>query len=102
MKIVKHSGNIVEYNPIKLRQSLLKSGTSPMTVSAILKTIEKEIYEGISTKQIYKMAFALLKKECHSHARPLQFEGSRPNVRPAGFFFKNTLPVFSLPKNTKP
>ena len=62
MKIIKHSGNIVDYNPTKLKQSLLKSGASQMTVSAILKTIEKEIYEGISTKQIYKMAFNLLKK----------------------------------------
>nr|MBP6586720.1 restriction endonuclease [Flavobacterium sp.] len=76
------------YNPIKLRQSLLKSGASPMTVSAILKTIEKEIYEGISTKQIYKMAFALLKKECHSHAARYNLKEAVRMLGPAGFFFE--------------
>lgn len=88
MKIIKHSGNIVEYNPIKLKQSLLKSGASPITVSAILKTIEKEIYEGISTKQIYKMAFGLLKKECHSHAARYNLKEAVRMLGPAGFFFE--------------
>lgn len=88
MKIIKHSGNIVEYNPIKLKQSLLKSGASPITVSSILKTIEKEIYEGISTKQIYKMAFGLLKKECHSHAARYNLKEAVRMLGPAGFFFE--------------
>jgi len=59
MKIVKHSGDIVDFNPVKLENSLLKSGASQLVVDVILKTIQKEIYEGISTKQIYKMAFSL-------------------------------------------
>ncbi len=88
MKIVKHSGNIVEFNPSKLRQSLLKSGASPMTVSTILKTIEKEVYEGISTKQIYKMAFGLLKKECHSLAARYNLKEAVRLLGPAGFFFE--------------
>ena len=62
MKIVKHSGLIVEFNPAKLKSSLLKSGASTKVVDGIMKQIQAEIYEGISTKQIYKMAFALLKK----------------------------------------
>jgi hypothetical protein len=88
MKIVKHSGNIVDYNPSKLRQSLLKSGASQMTVSTILHTIEKEIYEGISTKQIYKMAFNLLKKVCHSHAARYNLKEAVRLLGPAGFFFE--------------
>lgn len=88
MKIVKQSGNIVEYNPIKLRQSLLKSGASQMTVSAILKTIEKEIYEGISTKQIYKKAFSLLKKDSHSYAARYNLKEAVRLLGPAGFFFE--------------
>ncbi|MBP6757808.1 MAG: restriction endonuclease [Flavobacterium sp.] len=88
MKIVKHSGNIVDYNPSKLRQSLLKSGASPMTVSTILHTIEKEIYEGISTKQIYKMAFGLLKKVSNSHAARYNLKEAVRLLGPAGFFFE--------------
>ena len=88
MKIVKHSGNIVDYNPTKLKQSLLKSGASRMTVSAILKTIENEIYEGISTKQIYKMAFNLLKKTSCSHAARYNLKEAIRLLGPAGFFFE--------------
>ena len=88
MKIVKHSGNIVDYNPLKLKQSLLKSGASQMTVSAILKTIDKDIYEGISTKQIYKMAFSLLKKTSSSNAARYNLKESIRLLGPAGFFFE--------------
>ena len=88
MKIVKHSGNIVDYNPTKLKQSLLKSGASQMLVASILKAIEKEIYEGISTKIIYKMAFGLLKKVSNSHAARYNLKEAIRLLGPAGFFFE--------------
>jgi hypothetical protein len=88
MKIVKHSGNIVDYNPLKLKQSLLKSGASNLEVDAILHTIENQIYEGISTKEIYKMAFSLLKKECHSHAARYNLKEAIRLLGPTGFFFE--------------
>lgn len=88
MKIVKHSGNIVEYNPLKLKQSLLKSGASNLEVETILHAIEGEIYEGISTKQIYKMAFNLLKKASHSHAARYNLKEAIRLLGPAGFFFE--------------
>ncbi len=88
MKIVKHSGDIVDFNPIKLKKSLLKSGASQSVVETILQTIKKEIYEGISTKQIYKMAFGLLKKEANSHAARYNLKESIRLLGPAGFFFE--------------
>jgi hypothetical protein len=88
MKIVKHSGDIVDFNPIKLKQSLLKSGASQSVVETILQTIKKEIYEGISTKQIYKMAFSLLKKAANSHAARYNLKESIRLLGPAGFFFE--------------
>jgi hypothetical protein len=88
MKIVKHSGDIVDFNPIKLKQSLLKSGASQSVVETILQTIKKEIYEGISTKQIYKMAFSLLKKAANSNAARYNLKESIRLLGPAGFFFE--------------
>jgi hypothetical protein len=88
MKIVKHSGNIVDYNPLKLEQSLLKSGASNLEVETILHTIEGEIYEGIATKKIYKMAFNLLKKVAHSHAAQYNLKEAIRLLGPAGFFFE--------------
>ena len=88
MKIVKHSGDIVDFNPTKLKQSLLKSGANTRVVDTILQTIQKEIYEGISTKQIYKMAFGLLKKAANSHAARYNLKEAIRLLGPAGFFFE--------------
>ena len=99
MKIVKHSGNIVDFNPSKLRQSLLKSGASNQQVGTILNAIEGEIYEGISTKQIYKMAFNLLKKTCNSHAARYNLKEAIRLLGPAGFFFEKYIArLFSAEK----
>jgi hypothetical protein len=88
MKIVKHSGDIVEFNPNKLKTSLLKSGASSSVVESILKLIQKQVYEGISTKEIYKMAFALLKKTANSHAARYNLREAIRLLGPAGFFFE--------------
>ncbi|HLF52218.1 ATP cone domain-containing protein [Flavobacterium sp.] len=88
MKIVKHSGDIVEFNPEKLKNSLLKSGASNLVVESILQAIKKEVYEGISTKQIYKMAFGLLKKTANSNAARYNLKAAIQLLGPAGFFFE--------------
>jgi hypothetical protein len=50
MKIIKHSGDIVDFDPEKLRKSLVKSGAGELIVD-ILHKIRKEIYDGITTKK---------------------------------------------------
>jgi hypothetical protein len=88
MKIVKHSGNIVEFNRDKLKSSLLKSGANKYVVDEVLQVIENQIYEGISTKKIYKLAFALLKKSSNSHAARYNLRAAIQLLGPAGFFFE--------------
>ncbi|CAM2790502.1 restriction endonuclease [Flavobacterium frigoris] len=88
MKIIKHSGDIVDFDPEKLRKSLMKSGADDLVVEDILHKISSEIYEGISTKKIYKRAFALLKKEANSHAARYNLRSALQSLGPAGFFFE--------------
>ena len=88
MKIVKHSGDIVAFIPKKLKASLLKSGANEAVVQKILLAIKKELYEGISTKKIYKMAFALLKKEANAHAARYNLRSALQLLGPTGFFFE--------------
>ena len=99
MKIVKHSGNIVDYNPLKLEQSLMKSGASQRVVKTILDAIEKEIYEGISTNQIYKMAFGLLKKVSNSNAARYNLKEAIRLLGPAGFFFEKYIALLFSSEN---
>ena len=88
MKIVKHSGNIVDFEREKLRDSLLKSGASKSIVEDVISQIEKQLYEGISTKKIYKLAFGLLKKNANSHAARYNLRAAIQLLGPAGFFFE--------------
>ncbi|WP_396146972.1 restriction endonuclease [Flavobacterium sp.] len=88
MKVVKFSGAIVEFEPEKLKKSLLKSGASHVAVDKILETIQSQIYNGITTKQIYKMAFGLLKKESNSHAAQYNLRAAIQMLGPAGFYFE--------------
>jgi len=88
MKIVKHSGNLVDFEPGKLRRSLLKSGAGKEKVDAILHSIENQIYEGISTQKIYKLAFELLKKSSNSHAARYNLRAAIQMLGPEGFFFE--------------
>lgn len=88
MKIIKHSGDIVDFDREKLKKSLLKSGASLTVVDGILQAIQREMYEGISTKHIYKMAFSLLKKVSDSHAARYNLRAAIQLLGPTGFFFE--------------
>jgi hypothetical protein len=88
MRIIKNSRDIVDFDPKKLRKSLVKSGAGELIVEDILYKIRKEIYDGISTKKIYKRAFTLLKKEANSHAARYNLRSGLQLLGPAGFFFE--------------
>jgi hypothetical protein len=99
MKIIKHSGAIVDFNKAKLKQSLLKSGAAPAIVNDVLRLIEKEVYDGISTKHIYKMAFGLLKKAANSHAAQYNLREAIRLLGPAGFFFEKFIARLFISEN---
>ena len=88
MRVVKHSGDVVEFNREKLKKSLLQSGANDHIVEEVLHAIEAEIYEGISTKKIYKSAFAKLKKASNSNAARYNLRTAIQMLGPAGFFFE--------------
>jgi hypothetical protein len=97
MKVVKKSGNFVVFDRIKLEQSLLNSGANQSVVQDVLQRIENEIYEGISTKRIYRMAYRLLRKISHSHAARYNLKEAIQLLGPAGFYFEKYIArLFSM------
>ncbi|WP_029272425.1 ATP cone domain-containing protein [Flavobacterium sp. KJJ] len=88
MKVIKHSGHIVPFDVEKLKISLQKSGASPNLIQESLAQIQNQIYEGITTKQIYKMAYAILKKASNGHAARYNLRSALQMLGPAGFFFE--------------
>jgi hypothetical protein len=88
MKVTKYSGEVVAFEKDKLKKSLLKSGACEADVSRVLQTIEKQLYDGIPTKKIYKMAFQLLKKVSNVHAAKYNLRTALMALGPAGFYFE--------------
>ncbi|MCG2610683.1 ATP cone domain-containing protein [Flavobacterium sp. SM15] len=88
MKVIKQSGDIVHFDREKLRNSLQLSGAKSEKIDDILNIIEREIYDGMPTRKIYKMAFQLLKKTSKVHAARYNLKAAVQALGPAGFFFE--------------
>lgn len=88
MKVQKYSGDIAEFDRNKLRHSLMRSGADGMAVENVLQTIEKQLYDGIPTKKIYRLATSLLKKVSNAHAARYNLRAALQHLGPAGFFFE--------------
>lgn len=88
MKIIKNSGDIVDFSRNKLRRSLVKSGASESEIENILHTVESQITNGMRTRQIYRMVGKMLKKISASHAARYNLRTAIQQLGPAGFFFE--------------
>lgn len=88
MKVLKHSGALAEFNKNKLEQSLLRSGAGQSDVEQVMATLEQQMYDGIPTRKIYKLAGGLLKKIAAPHAARYNLRSALQMLGPAGFFFE--------------
>ncbi|MCQ6961067.1 ATP cone domain-containing protein [Mucilaginibacter aquariorum] len=88
INITKASGEIALFSPEKLRHSLERSGAGEDTINEIIREVEQNLYNGITTKQIYKVAFGLLKKESRHSAAKYRLKNAIMEFGPSGFPFE--------------
>ena len=88
-QVIKSSGEKADFSLSKLRNSLYRSGADELTVDIILNSVRDELYQGISTKQIYNRAFALLKKSKSIYASKYKLKKAIYELGPTGFPFEN-------------
>jgi len=88
MRVTKYSGEVVKFDVEKLKKSLTKSDANADAVIAVLDLIKKELYDGITTKKIYKLAFQYLKKFSNVHAAKYNLKAAVFALGPAGFYFE--------------
>lgn len=88
IEIVKHSGEKAKFSIEKLKNSLRKSGAEESLVNEISNQVRDEIYQGISTKEIYNRAFALLKKKKNGYASKYKLKKAIYELGPTGFPFE--------------
>lgn len=86
--IIKSSGEKVKFSLDKLRSSLRRVGADEATVNHIIDKVRDELYQGISTKEIYNRAFAMLKKKERHLASKYKLKKAIYELGPTGFPFE--------------
>lgn len=88
MKIKNNAGEIVEFEISKLENSLRNSGAEESSVKKVLETVLPKCFEGITTGELYRMAFDELKKISNSAAARYSLKKALLELGPAGFYFE--------------
>ena len=88
IKIQKSSGEKVNFSLPKLKKSLRHSGANENDIQHIIDTVRDELYQGISTREIYNRAFALLKKKKSVFASKYKLKKAIYELGPTGFPFE--------------
>lgn len=86
--VLKSSGEKVKFSIGKLRNSLKHSGADDKLVQQIVDTVLDELYQGISTKEIYNRALALLKQKKSVFASKYKLKKAIYELGPTGFPFE--------------
>lgn len=88
LDIIKYSGEKVKFSLAKLRNSLKRTGANDTIVNQIIDKMRDELYQGISTKEIYNRAFALLKKQNTYLASKYKLKKAIYEFGPTGYPFE--------------
>lgn len=86
--ITKASGEKSKFSEEKIRKSLSRAGATPEQIDTILREIDVNLYEGISTKKIYRIAFNLLRGESRHVAARYHLKQAIMELGPSGFPFE--------------
>ena len=88
IEIIKSSGEKAKFSLNKLETSLKRIGADQQTINQIIDKVRDELYQGISTKEIYNRAFALLKKKKSYLASKYKLKKAIYELGPTGFPFE--------------
>ena len=88
MQVKKYSGELVPFNGQALRHSLARSGANADQVNQVYDDVINEIYDGISTRELYQLAFDKLKTVRNSFAARYSLKKALRDLGPEGFYFE--------------
>ncbi|MCF6308496.1 MAG: restriction endonuclease [Flavobacteriaceae bacterium] len=91
LTVKKHAGDYELFSFLKLENSLQKSGVSKKESERIIAAIKPHLYNGISTKEIYKKAYQLLKKKDKICASKYSLKRAIFELGPTGYPFEKLI-----------
>lgn len=87
-QIIKNDGEIEEFDPQKLKESLLRAKTSNLVTNEVVRQVVPDIKDGMTTSEIYTKAFEILNKKEKRSAAMYSIRRSILNFGPSGFPFE--------------
>lgn len=87
--IKKASGEVVIFDPEKLKNSLFKAGASPTLIEQITTEITDKLTEATTTKSIYKQAYRLLRQASQKLAGQYKLKSAMLEMGPSGYPFEH-------------
>ena len=89
IKIKKYSGELVDFDLDKLIQSLRSSQASEELIQKVTNEVQKQLFDGITTKKIYQTAYKILNKaKSRSNASRYKLKKAIMELGPSGFPFE--------------
>jgi len=88
MQIKKYSGELVDFNPNALKNSLSRSGACKEEVEHVYSQIQSKLYDGISTRELYELAFDYLKEVRNTFAARYSLKKALRDLGPEGYYFE--------------
>jgi hypothetical protein len=86
--VVKSDGTKQLFEEEKLKSSLKRVGAADDVIEDIVDEVEKGMHDGMTTEEIYKHAFGLLKKHAHPVAVKYSIRRALIELGPDGFPFE--------------
>jgi hypothetical protein len=86
--VTKADGSTEFFKVEKLRRSLRRAGALPTESNEIVATVTAELYDGVSTQEIYRRAFALLRHTESGAAARYSLRRALFGLGPTGFPFE--------------
>lgn len=89
IKVIKASGEFELFDETKLIRSLDRAGTGQDIIAQVLKNIDNSLYDGISTRKIYRQAYKFLNKFSQLNAGRYKLKEAIFELGPSGYPFEH-------------
>jgi hypothetical protein len=87
--VIKGNGDKAVFDPEKLKKALQSSGAGKSEQERIVNLVTQKLFDGISTNEIYRIAFDLLKVQSHKLAGRYKLKNAIMELGPTGFPFEH-------------
>lgn len=88
IRVTKSNGEEAVFSEERFSNSLRHAGANDQQIGMVLDELRKQIYPGISTRQIYKIAFGLLRTNSRPLAARYNLKRAIMELGPSGFPFE--------------